>query len=183
MCTKKTPKKTQRKMEKIESDLRMDWLNHELDFVELALEAQELVQETKKSEKNGSDFENWREYLRVKCLVDEKVKNTWAVIISVEVLLISILSCFFSIISFENDSMPKWYVIGIGVCFIVFMILTVCIVVKSYKKYPQERAFYELLLYYADEISKPVVTENVSVESSTNNSKYIFRIGQLIKRK
>ena len=154
----------QKEIEQIELDLKEKWLNHELDLAELAVKAQKLVRETK--EKNPK-FENWREYLRVKCLVDEKVKNTEAVFISVASLFVSTLSCFFSV---SSDNTQLWYVVGIGFVCILILLGTILIglgVKKSYSKnYPRERAFYELLLRYADEASKSSVTKNVNVESS-----------------
>ena len=157
----KNPKEMQKEMEQIEIALREKWLNSDkLDLAELAVKAQELVKETK--EKN-TKFEHWREYLRVKCLVDEKVQNVKQNIVTAMALLISSISCFICVLAvvvslnkelmIKEISVPMLYIISLAI--LVGTLLIVYDVIKPYfKKYSRERAFYELLLYYADKISK-----------------------------
>ena len=154
-------KKMQKEMEQIELALREECLNsNKLDLAKLAVKAKKLVQETK--EKNPK-FEHWREYLRVKCLVDEKVQNVKQNIVTAMALLISSISCFICalavVVSLNEELMIKEISIPVLLIISLAMLLGTLLiawdVIKPYfKKYPQERAFYELLLYYADEISK-----------------------------
>lgn len=107
------------------------------------MEMKKLVSSIKENEEQ---FEIWKEYLRLKCKLDEKVKNGEAVLISTVAFVFSAMSCFSNIMKNMN--------IVILLCISVMMIGVLIIafgIVKPYlKNYIRERTFYELLLYYAE---------------------------------
>ncbi len=131
-------------LEKIEYALREKWLAKNITIEELPIEMQKLVEAQKKDTTN---FEKWREYLRAKCVVDEKVKNA-------EMNIVTIIPMIFSAVALLSVSESLLLIFQmLHILMVIASLVIIGSAIKPYiGTYPRKRAFYELLLYYVDKV-------------------------------
>lgn len=137
-------------LELLGKSLEARWLKKEISKEQLPIEMKKLVSKVKKNEEQ---FELWKEYLRVKCKLDEVAKNG-------EVVLISLVAFVFSAISCVSDmGLNMEHMNPVTLVCIIVMLVGVFITAVSAAKpylgtYVKERTFYELLLFYAENVKE-----------------------------